>query len=73
MNPALILQIGSWINAALGLLPMLDAEIAAIKAAGSATPDQIAQLDAQIEERDKLRIVSLAEADKALDKAAGLV
>ena len=70
MNPALILQIGSWINAALGLLPMLDAEIAAIKAAGSATPDQIAQLDAQIEERDKLRIASWAEADTALDKAA---
>lgn len=71
MNPLLLSGLFSVVTEAIKAMPSLLAEYNAIKAAGSATPEQLATLKAQIEVMDAARVVSWAEADAALVKAGG--
>lgn len=70
MNPTLLLQLIGLAKSAIDAAPHLVAEYKAIKAAGSATPEQLDELKAQIEAMDASRMQSWAEADDALDAAA---
>lgn len=70
MNPALLLQLLSLAQGLLTAMPSLVAEFNAIKAAGTATPAQLADIQAQITTMDAARLKSWADADAALDAAA---
>lgn len=70
MNPALLLQLLGMAQQALSAVPALVNEYNAIKAAGSATADDLTALSAQIEALDALRLQSWATADAALDAAS---
>ena len=70
MNPVTIGLILSGIQGLLNSMPALIADYNAIKAAGGATPDQVAALDAQIEALDQTRQASWLSADAALDAAS---
>ncbi len=71
MNPLLLSSLLSIVTEAIKAAPSLVAEFNAIKAAGSATPEDLASLKAQIEAMDAARVASWAEADDALTKAGG--
>lgn len=70
MNPALLLQLLSLVQAAISSAPSLVAEFNAIKAAGTATPAQLTDIQAQIATMEAARLTSWAAADTALDAAA---
>lgn len=70
MNPVLIAQFLGFITEGIKAAPALIAEFNAIKAAGTATPDQLDAIQAQIEAMDAARLTSWAEAAAALDAAA---
>lgn len=67
MNPALLLKLGELL---LTLGPQFVKEVEAIKAAGSASPGDLAALQAQVDTMDAQRMASWSEADSALDAAA---
>ena len=69
MNPALLLQLLSLAQQAIQAVPSLVNEYNAIKAAGSATPAELAAIQAQIETMDAARLVSWTSADAALSAA----
>lgn len=71
MNPLLLLQLLGAAKSVLDAMPALVAEYNAIKAAGSATPDQLAALKTQIEAMDVARLQSWSAADTALTAAEG--
>lgn len=66
MNPILLAQLLGLVQGAIAQAPALIAEFNAIKAAGSATPDQLADLEAKIDAMDAARRVSWKAADDAL-------
>lgn len=70
MNPAIVLAALQALEALLAAGPQIYADVAAIKAAGSAGADDIAALEAKIAAIDAMRLVSWAEADAALQAAA---
>lgn len=70
MNPDLLIAIGKVLVGAIAAAPDFMKEFEAIKAAGSATPDQLAELNGQIEAMDAARQLSRKGADDALDAAA---
>lgn len=70
MNPELLIVLGKVIVGAVAAAPDFMKEFEAIKAAGSATPDQLQQLTSQIETMEAARQQSWKAADDALDAAA---
>lgn len=70
MNPALLLVLLQGAQAAIAAYPQLLAEFEAIKAAGSATPADLASINAQIATIEAQRQASWAAADAALTTAA---
>jgi hypothetical protein len=63
MSVALLLQLGAFL---VQNGPQFVKDVEAIKAAGTAKPEDIAQLEAMIETMDTQRMASWAAADKAL-------
>ena len=70
MDPATVALLGEALTAALKAAPGFIAAVQAVRMSGTATPEQLAALDAQIETLDTLRRGSWELADAALSDAA---